>query len=113
MYDDELALSDQVLFEIPVGADVDRFRARLRLRWSGWSRRDEDVWLVGAEVKADESDLADVLRQAQELLPDLGLPAIRFCVDNRVYDLRAPCVELVPVVAKKASPRPRRKPAAP
>ena len=89
MTDEDLALSDCVLFVLPTRGDVDLFCARLRPRWRGWSAQDEDVWLVTAELDPDEDDLAELLREAQDVIADLGLPTIVFCLDDRVYCLDA------------------------
>jgi hypothetical protein len=110
MYESSLGLNDVVLFEIPVDANVDRFRARLRSRWPGWSKLDEDVWLVAAEVD-DDAALAVLLREAQALLPELKLQTIRFCVDDCVYDLK-PALKPAKPRAGAASTR-RRKPLSP
>jgi hypothetical protein len=87
--DDELAMSDCVLFVLPTRGDVDLFCAALRPRWVGWSAQDEDVWLVTAELRPDQGDLAELLREAQAVIADLALPTIVFCLDDRVYCLDA------------------------
>jgi hypothetical protein len=89
MHDLDLELSDVVLFELPNRDNVDAFRDRLRARWDGWSDADGDLWLFSAQL--DQSrDLAPLLREAQELIAELGLDAIRFYLDGRVYLLDAP-----------------------
>jgi hypothetical protein len=108
MYESTLGFSDVVLFEIPVDANVDRFRSRIRSRWPGWSKLDENVWLVAAELPDDDA-LAALLRDAQALLPELKLDTIRFCVDDCVYDLK-PGQTPKKTRASAAAPR-RRKPA--
>src|SRR5262249_46289433 len=87
MHDLDLQLDSGVLFELPSLADSDAFSARLRSRWPGWSDADEGVWLFTAELRGNEGDLAELLRTAEELLIELGLTAIRFCVDGRLYVL--------------------------
>src|SRR5262245_33239650 len=89
MHDLDLQLDDVVLFELPSLSDSDAFSARLRSRWPGWSDVDEGVWLFTAELLGGEGELAELLREAAELLVELGLTAIRFCVDGRVYILAA------------------------
>jgi len=74
--------SEMIFFEIPAYADVEQFCARIRPRWPGWKMLDVDVWLVGASVKVDDSDLAE-----------LDLLAIRYCVDGRFYVMGGPRVE--------------------
>ena len=84
----DLALDDVVLFELPKPEDVEAFRERIRPRWEGWSDADGDLWLFTAELEKSR-DLAPLLREAQELTAELGLDAIRFCLDGRIYVLDA------------------------
>jgi hypothetical protein len=79
-------LSELVLFEIPVDADVDRFRARLQPRWTGWPRLDHDAWLVAAEA-TNVDGLAALLGEVQAILPELGLRSIRYCRDTSIFEL--------------------------
>jgi hypothetical protein len=88
MDDLDAQLDDVVLFELPAQEDVDAFCARLRPRWEGWSDADEDVWLFTAQLERG-GDLAPLLRAAQELIAELGRDSIRFCLDGRIYLLRA------------------------
>jgi hypothetical protein len=88
MDDFDFELDDAVIFELPTHADVAAFCDRLRPRWEGWSDEDERVWLFSARVDAN-ADLADLLREAQELIAELGLDTIRFYLDGRVYPLGA------------------------
>ena len=74
-----------IFFEIPAFADVEQFCARIRPRWPGWKMLDVDVWLVGATVKVDDSDLAVLLRAVADSIAELNLLAIRYCVDGRFY----------------------------
>jgi hypothetical protein len=67
-----------------VEAFVDRFRPR----WEGWTHADEDLWLFTAHLDGG-GELASLLREAQELVGALGLAAIRFFLDGRVYVLEA------------------------
>ena len=87
--DDDVAMSDLVLFELPRIAAVDLFCAALRPRWRGWVTVDGDVWLVAAELGPEEGDLASLLREAQAATDDLGLGTVTFCLDDRVYCLAA------------------------
>jgi hypothetical protein len=89
MEDGAYELSDVVLFEIPKGADVNQFYARIRFRWDGWTGSDDDVWLVAAELKADATDFAELLREVEAYVADTGLQAIRYCVDGRFHVMRA------------------------
>lgn len=83
----ELQLSDVVLFELPTFEDAQAFRTRLRPRWHGWSLADDDIWLFAAELGTEPSGLAQLLREAQDLIAERELPPVRFVVDNRVYVL--------------------------
>ncbi|HEY8108363.1 MAG TPA: hypothetical protein VIC70_06650, partial [Gaiellaceae bacterium] len=76
MDDLELQLSDVVLFELPTFEAAQSFRVSMRPRWPGWSHNDEPVWLFAAELGEESDSLALLLREAQELLADLELPAI-------------------------------------
>jgi hypothetical protein len=84
----DLQLDDVVLFELPNPDDVEAFRSRIRPRWEGWSDADGDLWLFTAQLEQSR-DLAPLLREAQALVSDLGLDAIRFCLDGRIYVLDA------------------------
>jgi len=86
---DELAfeLSDVVLFELPSYAASQVFRVRFRPRWPGWSAEDEQVWLFAVDLGGAVAELPLLLREAQDLLADRGLPAIRFVLDSRIYKL--------------------------
>ena len=77
--------SEMIFFEIPAYADVEQFCARIRPRWPGWKLLDVDVWLVGATVKVDDTDLAVLLRAVGSAIAELDLLAIRYCLDGRFY----------------------------
>lgn len=87
-------LDDVVLFELPRHEDVGAFRDRLRPRWEGWSDADGAVWLFTAQLK-EGGDLVPLLREAQELVGELGLASIRYCLDGRIYVLEPPSREVV------------------
>jgi hypothetical protein len=87
MDDFDRELDDFVLFELPTYEGMEAFCERLRPRWEGWSDADEDGWLVSAELNG--GDLAELLREAQELIAKLGHDSIRFCLDGRLYVLEA------------------------
>ena len=89
MDDLDLELDDIVIFELPTFEDVEAFCDRFRPRWDGWSHADEQVWLVTADLGTGAGGLASLLREAQDLVSELGLPAIRYCLDGRVYVLEA------------------------
>ena len=85
--------SEMIFFEIPAYVDVEQFCARIRPRWPGWKMLDVDVWLVGATVEVDDSDLAVLLRAVGDAIAELELLAIRYCVDGRFYVMGGPRVE--------------------
>jgi hypothetical protein len=84
----DLHQDDIVLFELPTYEDVEAFCERLRPRFEGWSDADEQLWLFTAKL-ADSSDLAPLLREAAQLVAELGLEEIDYCVDGRAYVLAA------------------------
>ena len=88
MHEIEDLFGDIVIFELPASEYLDAFRDRLRPAWGGWAEEDGPVWLFAADL-ATGGDLAVLLRAAQELLDELGLEAIRFCLDGRVYVLES------------------------
>lgn len=88
MDDLDRELDDVVLFELLTQEDAEAFRDRIRPRWGGWSDEDEEVWLFAAQFEGS-GDLAPLLREAQELIAERGLDAIRFCLDGRIYLLDA------------------------
>jgi hypothetical protein len=88
-------LDDLVLFELPVYADVDELSERIRPRWRGWTRREDDLWLVTAELEPDPADLALLLREIEAFVADEGLHALRFCLDGRFHVLEAPALARV------------------
>jgi hypothetical protein len=88
MHDMDLELDDVVVFELPTHEDVEAFRERIRPRWEGWLDADAYLWLFAAQLK-NSADLAPLLREARELIAELDLDAIRFCLDGRVYLLDA------------------------
>lgn len=89
MTDLDLQLDNVVLFELPTYEDVEVFATHFRSQWPGWSHDDGTVWLFTAELDGTSDRLAKLLRDVQILLVELGLPSIRFCLDNRAYELKA------------------------
>jgi hypothetical protein len=83
----EPELSDVVLFELPTFEAAQAFRVRLRPRWPGWSHDDDPVWLFAAELGDETDGLAQLLREAQELVAELDMLAILFTLDGRSYVL--------------------------
>jgi hypothetical protein len=86
---DDLDLADVVIFELPSFADVEAFCDRFRPRWVGWSHADDESSLFAARLSATPGDLALLLREAQELLTELGLATARYCLDGRLFELVA------------------------
>lgn len=99
MYDLDQQLDDTVTFELPTLACNAAFSLRLRSRWPGWSAHDHAGWLFAADLIGAEDGLAVLLREAQELLEELGLPEIRFCLDGRVYTLEPQRTRVGEIVA--------------
>jgi hypothetical protein len=100
MDDLDFQLDDSVIFELPTLPDVDAFSDRLRPRWDGWSDSDEPGWLFTARLNPGDN-VAVLLREVQELLAELGLDAIRFCLDGRVYVIdAAPVARAADLAAK-------------
>jgi hypothetical protein len=87
MYELDLQLDDVVLFELPTVECSAAFTVRLRSRWPGWATHDPGGWLFAAELQGDEGELARLLREAQDLLEELDVLAIRFYLDGGVYVL--------------------------
>ena len=84
----DFELDDVVIFELPTAEAVESFRNRFRPTWDGWSDADEKVWLFTARLDP-KADLAALLREAQELVTELGLAPVRFFLDGRLYMLEA------------------------
>jgi hypothetical protein len=97
----DLQLSDVVLFELPTFQAAQAFRVRLRPRWHGWSHDEEQAWFFAAELGEEPDDLALLLREAQELVTDLGLLAILFTLDGRTYVLDAVAPLYVPTAERR------------
>jgi len=87
VYELDLQLDETVLFELPTVECSAAFAVQLRSRWSGWSTNDPGGWLFTVELLGREGELAELLREAQGLLEELGVAAIRFYLDGRVYVL--------------------------
>jgi hypothetical protein len=104
MYEIDLdrELDEMVLFELPTLACNAAFSLRFRSRWPGWSAHDDAGWLFAADLLEGEAGLAELLREAQELLEELELPEIRFCLDGRVYTLEPQRTRRRAIVASRA-----------
>jgi hypothetical protein len=86
---DDPALDDIVIFELPSFADVEAFCDRFQPRWAGWSHADHDASLFAARLSATPDDLALLLREAQQLLTELGLATSWYWLDGRLFELEA------------------------
>jgi hypothetical protein len=84
----DLELGEWLIFELSTYVALEAFRDRFRPRWDGWSHSDEQMWLFSLWLEND-ADIAALLREAQELLREIDLPNVRFCLDGRVYALEA------------------------
>lgn len=82
-------LSDTIRFELPEYVDIDAFCERIRGRWPGSVRCDDEVWRVSARLRRSKNDLAQLLREVEAYVADSGLQAIRYHVDGRAYVLEA------------------------
>ena len=80
-------MSNTVRFELPTYVDVDGFCVRIRARWPGSTKSEDDVWLVSARLRANKNDLALLLREVEAYVAESGLQAIRYHVDGRAYVL--------------------------
>jgi hypothetical protein len=88
---DEIALrtSNVVRFELPAYADVDGFCSRIRPRWRGSQRKQDEVWVVSAQLHRAANDLALLLREVEGYVADTALLAIRYQLDGRFYVMEA------------------------
>ena len=84
----DVELGEWLIFELPTYTALERFRDRFRPRWDGWSHSDEQMWLFSLRLE-EATDIAPLLREAQELLREIELADVRFCLDGRVYALDA------------------------
>jgi hypothetical protein len=58
-----------------------------------------DTWIVSARLRADEDDLAVLMREVEAYVTEAELHAIRFRLDGRSYILAAPGPVELPVHA--------------
>jgi len=84
-----LYMSDTIRFEFPGYVDVDEFCERIRARWPGSARCEDEVWRVSARLRRNKNDLALLLREVEAYVADTGLQAVRYHVDGRAYVLEA------------------------
>jgi hypothetical protein len=86
-------MSDTIRFELPEYVELDGFCDRIRARWPGSTRREDDIWLVSARLRGNKNDLALLLREVEGYVAETGLQAIRYHVDGRAYILEAQTLE--------------------
>jgi hypothetical protein len=84
-----LHMSDTIRFELPEYVNVDELCERIRPRWPGSARLEDDHWRVSARLRKNGNDLALLLREVEAYVADSGLQAIRYHVDGRAYVLEA------------------------
>jgi hypothetical protein len=82
-------MSETVRLELPEYVSVDELCRRIRPRWPGSTKLEDDVWLVSARLRGRKNDLALLLREVEAYVAESGLQAIRFHVDGRAYVLEA------------------------
>jgi hypothetical protein len=99
--EDEFDLDNVVIFELPAIEHVDAFCARFRSRWEGWSDADGEGWLFTARLDGNDA-VATLLREAQDLAGELGLTAIRFSLDGRIYVLEPARVQAAALAPESA-----------
>ena len=82
-------MSDTIRFELPEYVNVDNFCERIRSRWPGSARSEDEIWRVTARLRGNKNDLALLLRVVEDYVAETGLQAIRYHVDGRAYVLEA------------------------
>lgn len=82
-------MSDTIRFELPEYVNVDGFCERIRSRWPGSARCEDEIWRVTARLRGNKNDLALLLRVVEDYVSETGLQAIRYHVDGRAYVLEA------------------------
>lgn len=82
-------LSETVVFELDDRDGAGGLWERLRPRWFGGLYESGDGTIVAVELRAEEGDLASLLRTVQFWAYESGQEALRFYVDGRTYVLEA------------------------
>jgi hypothetical protein len=85
----EAQLCDVVIFELPAFEHAEAFGERFGQRWSSRSHVKAGLFLCIVDLHGSDDDLPRLLREAQELIAELGLAAVCFSLDGRVYALEA------------------------
>jgi hypothetical protein len=78
-----------VSFELPSRWFAGRLMEHVGSERFAWQHDEEGIAVVGVVLTSDELDLAHLLRLVQAWLELEGLPAIRFELDERLYELTA------------------------
>ena len=86
-------MSNTIRFELPEYVNVDEFCERIRRRWPGSARLEDEVWRVSARLRSNKNDLALLLRVVEAYVAESGLQAIRYHLDGRAYVLEARALE--------------------
>jgi hypothetical protein len=81
---------DTVLFELPHRPAAAQLCRRLRSRWVVSPVEEDGQWLVFAQLRADQGDVATLLRVVEAWVAERGLEELWFQLDGRSYLLRAP-----------------------
>ena len=95
----DAAFSDTIRFEIPKRPAAAHLCRRLRSRWLESLEVDVGRWIVCARLRADESDLATLLREVETWVAERGLHELWFQLDGRSYLLRSRNVDPSTVTA--------------
>ncbi len=80
-----LELRDTVVFETLDRVAAEHLSNRLRSCWSGSLERYDHLWLVAAELRPVEGDLALLLRAVEAWVAERGLWELWFYLDDRSY----------------------------
>jgi hypothetical protein len=90
---------DTIVFEIVDRAAAEHLSHRLRSCWPGWLEPRDHLWLVTAELRPVEGDLALLFREVEAWVAEGGLREIWFYLDGRSYLLDAGKVDAAASVA--------------
>jgi hypothetical protein len=80
-------LNEVVLFEIPGFDEATQLSARLAEDWFSWVQTHDRLRLVAVMLRAEDGDLALVLRSVQRWGAESGRGLIPFELDGRRYAL--------------------------
>jgi len=80
-------MSDVVLFELPERHSADALARRLQDSWVVWTAQEDDVCILGAELRPSADDIAFLLRSVSAWAGERGLLDVPFLLDGRAYGL--------------------------